>query len=81
MAAAGITAFYLENLPLDNTDWNVRIRKHDGVRYVFAGIDKDLFADQSVARALLNGLSISSVRVLVLVVVVVGWWCREWLKI
>lgn len=50
-----------ENLPLDNTDWNVRIREHDGVRYVFAGIDKDLFADQSVARALLNGLSISSV--------------------
>lgn len=50
-----------ENLLLDNTDWNVRIREHDGVRYVFAGIDKDLFADQSVARALLNGLSISSV--------------------
>lgn len=49
-----------ENLPLDNTDWNVRIREHDGVRYVFAGIDKDLFADQSVARALLSGLSISS---------------------
>lgn len=49
-----------ENLPLDNTDWNVRIREHDGVRYVFAGVDKDLFADQSVARALLNGLSISS---------------------
>lgn len=49
-----------ENLPLDNTDWNVRIREHDGVHYVFAGIDKDLFVDQSVARALLNGLSITS---------------------
>lgn len=49
-----------ENLPLDNTDWNVRIREHDGVRYVFAGIDKDLFADQSVARALLSGLVVSS---------------------
>lgn len=47
-----------QSVPLDNTDWDLRIRKHESSDYVFATVSSDLFADQPVAHALLSRLSV-----------------------
>lgn len=49
-----------QSVPLDNTDWDLRIRKHESSDYVFAAVSSDLFADQPIAQALLSRMSVHS---------------------
>lgn len=50
-----------QNVPLDNTDWDVEIRDNNTWMPVFAKVNEDLFVDQPIAQALLHGSAIGSV--------------------